>query len=60
LKQEADIVARISDLRDVLRDIRSEDLRQTVEAAIGDCEQQLAALAAASRGTERLDAEAAM
>lgn len=42
VKQETDILGRINDLRVVLREVKSEDVREAIEAAIGDCKRQLA------------------
>jgi hypothetical protein len=41
VKQETDILVRINDLRLALRDIKSEDVREAIQAAILDCERQL-------------------
>ena len=41
VKHETDILVRINELRMALRDIKSEDVREAIEAAIGDCERQL-------------------
>lgn len=41
VKQDTDILVRINDLRIALRDVKSEDVREAIEAAIGDCERQL-------------------
>ena len=42
--ESVDIPARIAELRSVLVDTRSEDLRNTIQAAIEDCRRQLAEL----------------
>ena len=44
VKQDTDILVRINDLRIALRDVKSEDVREAIEAAIGDCERQLASV----------------
>jgi hypothetical protein len=41
VKQETDILVRINDLRIALRDMKSEDVREAIQAAIWDCERQL-------------------
>lgn len=41
MKQETDILVRINDLRIALRDIKSEDVRDAIEAAIWDCERRM-------------------
>ena len=41
MKQETDILARINDLRVALREMKSEDVREAIQAAISDCERQL-------------------
>ena len=41
MQQETDIRARINDLRIALREMRSEDVREAIQAAISDCERQL-------------------
>ena len=42
--ESVDIPARIAELRSVLVETRSEDLRNTIQAAIEDCRRQLAGL----------------
>ena len=41
MKQETDILARINDLRIALREMKSDDVREAIRAAISDCERQL-------------------
>ena len=43
--ETVDIPARIAELRSVLVETRSEDVRETIQAAIEDCRRQLAELA---------------
>ena len=42
MKQETEILVRINDLRMALRDIKSDDVREAIQAAICDCERQWA------------------
>lgn len=44
LNDAADIPARIAELRSVLLETRSKDVRDTIQAAIEDCRRQLAEL----------------
>jgi hypothetical protein len=44
LIETADIPARIAELRSVLLDTRSDDLREVIQAAIKDCQRRLAEL----------------
>jgi len=40
--ETVDIPARIAELRSVLLDTRSDDLRQTIQEAIEDCRRKIA------------------
>ena len=42
LMESVDIPARIAELRSVLLDTRSDDLRQTIQEAIEDCRRKIA------------------
>ena len=42
LKETVDISARIAELRSVLLETRSDDVRKAIQAAIADCRRKLA------------------
>lgn len=53
LKERVDIPVRIAELRSVLLETRSEDLRQAIQAAIADCQRRLAELEGTNSNQQR-------